>query len=64
MAATVFGRMQPFVPDKESIEAYLERLAVYFDANGIAAEKVSVLLTVIGAENYTLLRGLQRKELC
>ncbi len=57
--AVVYGRMKPFFPDKESISAYLERLNLYFDANGVAEEKkVSVLLTVIGAENYTLLRGL------
>ena len=59
MATAVYGRMQPFVNDTESISAYLERLHLYFEANSIAAEKkVSVLLTVIGAENYTLLRGL------
>ena len=60
MASTVvYGRMQSFVPSTESISAYLERLDLYFTANGIESEKqVPVLLTVIGPENYTLLRGL------
>ena len=59
MVTTVYGRMQPFIPEKETISAYLERLSLYLEANGIAEEKkVPILLTVIGAENYTLLRGL------
>ena len=54
MATTVYGRMQPFIPEKETISAYLERLSLYLEANGIAEEKkVPILLTV-----YTLLRGL------
>ena len=56
-ATTVHVRMQHFVPDTESIKAYLERLALYFDVNSITAE-VPVLLTVIGAANYTFFQGL------
>jgi hypothetical protein len=49
--AVVYGRMQPFVPETETISASLERLHLLFDANGTAdTKKVSVLLTVIGAE--------------
>ena len=59
MAAHQLGRMQEFEPDTESISAYLERLQMFFEANDIAAEKkVSVLLTVIGKQNFSLLRNL------
>ena len=54
MATTVYGRMQPFIPEKETISAYLERLSLYLEANGITQEKK----VPIGVENYTLLRGL------
>ena len=54
----MYGRMQTYAPETETISAYLERLHLFFDANGTAdGKKVSVLLTVIGAETYTLLRG-------
>ena len=57
------GRMQEFEPDTESISAYLERLQMFFEANDIAAEKkVSVLLTVIGKQNFSLLRNLVAPE--
>ena len=53
------GTMGEFDAATESITAYLERLEMYIAANGIAAEKkVSVLLTVIGAKTYGLLRSL------
>lgn len=59
MTSVIYGRIQPFVPATESISAYLERLDLYFSANDVAdGKRVSVLLTVIGPENYTLLRGL------
>lgn len=51
--------MQEFEPETESISAYLERLQMFFDANNIADEKkVSVLLTVIGKNTFSLLRNL------
>ena len=63
MAAQQLGRMQEFEPDTESISAYLERLQMFFEANDIAAEKkVSVLLTVIGRQNFSLLRNLVAPE--
>ena len=63
MAAQQLGRMQEFEPDTESISAYLERLQMFFEANDIAAEKkVSVLLTVIGKHNFSLLRNLVASE--
>lgn len=59
MADTVFGNLQEFQPDSETITAYLERTKVYFTANDIAAGKrVAVLLSVIGAKTYTLLHSL------
>ena len=59
MATQQLGRMQEFEPDTESISAYLERLQLFFEANDIAdGKKVSVLLTVIGRNNFSLLRNL------
>ena len=53
------GRIQEFQPDNESVTAYLERVDLYFVANGTAAEtKVPVLLSSIGARTYGLLRSL------
>ena len=59
MATAVFGNLQEFTPDSESIAAFLERTTVYFTANSIAEDKqVSVLLSVVGAQTYALLRRL------
>ena len=59
MAGAVFGNLQEFQPDSETITAYLEHTKVYFTANDIAAGKrVAVLLSVIGAKTYTLLHSL------
>ena len=59
MAAQQLGRMQEFEPETEPISAYLESLQMFFEANDIAdAKKVSVLLTVIGKHNFSLLRNL------
>ena len=53
------GTMQEFSPDSESITAYLERLQLFFDCNGIAERKrVATLLTVIGHKTFSLLRNL------
>ena len=59
MAGAVFGNLQEFQPDSETITAYLEHTKVYFTANDIAAGKrVAILLSVIGAKTYTLLHSL------
>ena len=51
MAGAVFGNLQEFQPDSETITAYLERTKVYFTANDIAAGKrVAVLLSVTETE--------------
>jgi hypothetical protein len=55
----MLGKIHEFDPEKENIVAYLELLQIYFDMNEIAKGKqVPILLTVIGASNYSLLRSL------
>ena len=57
--AQVFGTLKAFEPESENISTYLERVHLYFEANGIqAAKQTSVLLTVIGAKNYSIIRSL------
>eukprot|EP00731_Ephydatia_muelleri_P006059 Em0003g307a len=54
-----FGRISEFVVEDERISAYLERVELYFGANDIANEKkVAILLSVIGAKTYAVLRSL------
>jgi predicted aspartyl protease len=58
MAAT-YGTLQEFKPDAESVKAYFERVALYFTANDVPAEKqVAILLSCIGAPIYSLLSDL------
>ena len=48
-----------FNPEVEEFSAYLERIELYFDANGIREEKqVQVFLSLLGAKMYSLLRTL------
>ena len=55
----IVGRIQEFEPETEPFSAYWERLQLFFDANDIVeGKRVSVLLTVIGAKHYALLRDL------
>ncbi len=57
--ATTYGQIQEFCSGNDSIEAYLERIELYFTANNIVAERqVAVFLSVIGGKNYTVLRNL------
>ena len=57
VAATI--KMDEFQPENESIEAYLERIEIYFDVNGVADDKkVSVFLNALGGKTYTLLRNI------
>ena len=59
MAALSYGRIDEFQPENDSIAAYLERVELYFSANGIVEEKqVPVFLSVIGGRTYSLLRNL------
>ena len=53
------GHIGKFDPADESISAYLERVELFFAANGIEDPKqVAVFLSVIGPKNYALLRDL------
>ena len=60
MAATrTIGQMHEFLPEKETVTAYLERFQLFVSANAIAEDKmVPTLLTVIGPKHYALIRGL------
>lgn len=60
MAATgTIGQMTEFNPSNETVTAYLERFQLFVTANGISDDKkVPTLLTVVGATQYALIRGL------
>ena len=54
-----FGRIQEFNADVESFSAYVERVELFFQANGIKEEKqVLVFLSSIGSARYGTLRDL------
>ena len=53
MTATI-GKLSEFIPEKETISAYLEHVELFFAANGIEGdEQVLALLTAIGGETCT-----------
>ena len=53
------ARMPTGVPDEDSIDAYLECAALYFEANDIGeVKRVSICLNSIGVRTYALLRDL------
>ena len=53
------GQIGEFVEGQEEFECYIERVEQFFKANEISEEKqVAVLLTVIGASTYSLLKSL------
>ena len=59
MATSTIGSLTEFKPESEKIEAYLERVQLFFDVNNIKDDKqVAVLLTVIGSSTYALLSNL------
>ena len=63
-ARGTIGHMSEFNPTNETVTAYLERFLLFVAANSIAdAQKVPTLLTVVGASNYTLIRGLVSPDL-
>ena len=54
-----YGRIEEFSADKENISNYLERVEIFFQANGIAdGKKVPVFLSIAGGSVYALLRSL------
>ena len=55
MASITSRCITEFKPENEKIEAYLERVQLFFEVNGINKDKqVSVLLIVIGSIDYIL----------
>ena len=59
MATVAVGHIEEFRPDVEHITTYLERMELYFIANGIAdAKKAAVLLTCIGGKTYRIVKSL------
>ena len=59
----VFGQIDHFFPDSETLSVYLERVDLFFSANNVPDErKVPLLLTVIGASAYGVLHNLMTPE--
>ena len=59
MASNTIGSIAEFNSENEKIVAYLERVQLFFEANGIKEDKqVPVFLTVIGSTTYALLSNL------
>ena len=59
MATNTIGTLTEFKPESEKIEAYLERVQLFFIDNTIAEDKqVTVLLTIIGSSTSALLTSL------
>ena len=58
--SVVLGKIEEFVAGDDDWTSYEERLGHFFAANGItdAEKKRSVLLSVIGASAYKVLRSL------
>ncbi|CAL9688159.1 unnamed protein product [Knipowitschia caucasica] len=57
------GKVDEFKPENEPWTAYVERLEQFFDANDIDQGKyVAVLLSVMGATTYGLLRNLVQPD--
>ena len=55
----VFGRINEFCPDNETLSVYLERVDLFFAANNVPDEnKVPLFLTVIRATAYSVLHNL------
>ena len=63
MAAGIIGSVGEFNPDQESITTYLERMDIYFEANGISADKrVASFLSIVRRETYKRLVDLFAPE--
>ena len=63
MTAATHGRIKEFCPETGNIDAYLERVELYFEANHVPQdEQVPVFLSVIGEKTYLLLRSLLSPE--
>ena len=52
------GKLGEFVPECESLTAYVVRAELYFEANKIEeGRKVPVFLSVLGSKMYSVLRA-------
>ena len=59
MATAPLGTLREFQPDTEMIKDYLERVALYIEANDIPeARQRAVLLSVVGSKTYAVLSDL------
>ncbi len=59
MAAMQFGRVDEYKDSKEDFKSYMERFEQWLLANDIPNEKkVSVFLSIVGADTYGLLKNL------
>lgn len=60
MSGGILGRIEEFNPAQNDLESYTERLEQYFVANEVTTEekKTAVLLSVIGAKAYEVLKSL------
>ena len=60
MAKQYLGQLSAFQQDSDTISAYLERVQIFFNANGIEEDKqkVAIFLNAVGARTYALLRDL------
>lgn len=58
------GKLSEFDPQKEDWISYSERLQAYFAANEIenGDKKKAILLSIVGAETYQLMRSLVAPE--
>jgi hypothetical protein len=57
---SIVGNIEPYIPNKgETWSLYLERVEIFFKANTITQNdrKLNILLTVMGSQNYKLLRN-------
>ena len=53
--ATV-GKIKEFNPQIEPFSTYVDRLQLYFEANGVSEDKkVAMFLMVIGPKNYSII---------
>ena len=53
-----YGKLREFQLDTERIEAYLERVEVFFTANDIGDNNQVAVLSVVGGKTFSLLRDL------
>ena len=59
MAASALDKLETFDPHEETFERYIRRVKIYFEANGIGAErKKFVFLNALGHMNFNLLANL------